>query len=633
MTGTPSSKVDSFIFHIAQEKKNGNAAASATSNDIFSETSTGTDSGSRGERLKRRVIDHDPDVMVEYASPTLSEGELEILARPSYENGIPVLVEVRRPNWKTDVRGFSMGARLGNIVTGHANPQALESLSNDPDVVRIEISREAGLEELETSLTTVKAIDVHTGNPSETGENAIIGVIDSGLDVLHEAFRDKNGKTRILAYWDQYDVTGPAPVDEDGNNLGGTLYSEADINTMIAVDNASMNIDHAAHGTHVTSIAAGRKAGAFTGGMAPDAKIIFVRSKMDTPAGDPTSIGYSMSHVAALAFMDQIALKENKPIVVNVSQGMNGGAHDGSSTVEAAFDNFSAGGRVAGRVIVKSAGNEGHQKRHARFEIGEDQTISVDWQSKTIQRRADVLEFWYDSSDDLEFQLVSGNGWFAEQKISASNPRVTGVFPGGNQYTMALDTLHRDNGDTRLSIRITDPDFQIAHGRWTLQVSAKQAVSGGVVDGWIERNRDTPINFLNHIEIDGTVTVPGTAHTVVTVAAMDREQNSVTNFSSRGTTRNGGQRPDVGAPGLNINAAKYKTANDVMAMPGTSMAAPHVTGAVALLLSKQVKDGKPQLNSNQVRMALRLSARGFNGRWNSARGWGGLNVEKLLKMF
>jgi len=401
---------------------------------------------------------------------------------------------------------------------------------------------------------------------------------------------------------------------------------------MIASGAASMDLTYAMHGTHVASIAAGRKVGQFSGGIAPEAKIVFVRAKIDTPEGDARSIGYSMAHVSALAFLDQVASDRRMPIAVNVSLGMNGGAHDGTSTLEAGFDNFSAGGRTPGRIIVKSAGNEGKKQRHARFEIGEGQKITLDWQSNSVGRYDDVIELWYDSSDDLEFNLISGAGYYANQNVSLSNPRVNGTFPRGNQYSMTLDTLFRDNGDSRLSVRITDQNFAIESGIWGLEVTARKAVSGGVVDAWIERSNGDPIKFLNHIEIEGTVTVPGTANSVITVAATDRNLNSVQGFSSRGSTRNGAMRPDIGAPGLNINAAAHNTLDGIMPMPGTSMAAPHVTGAVALLLSQQDKLGF-ELNSNQIRSALRLSAKGFNGRWNSARGWGGLDIFKLLNMF
>ena len=58
-----------------------------------------------------------------------------------------------------------------------------------------------------------------------------------------------------------------------------------------------------------------------------------------------------------------------------------------------------------------------------------------------------------------------------------------------------------------------------------------------------------------------------------------------------------------------------------------------LTGAIALLLSQRHNSGQPQLNANQVRAALNQSSRGFNGHWNSARGWGMLDTEALLALF
>ena len=51
------------------------------------------------------------------------------------------------------------------------------------------------------------------------------------------------------------------------------------------------------------------------------------------------------------------------PVVVNISQGMNAGAHDGRSALELGFEHFSDGGRMPGRVVVKSAGNERDKRR------------------------------------------------------------------------------------------------------------------------------------------------------------------------------------------------------------------------------------------------------------------------------
>ena len=92
----------------------------------------------------------------------------------------------------------------------------------------------------------------------------------------------------------------------------------------------------------MASIATGRKVGAFAGGVAPEAKILVVIADGQSPTG------YSKSHVDALNFIDQIATQMNLPTVVNVSQGMNAGAHDGRSMLEVAFDAFSGGGENPG---------------------------------------------------------------------------------------------------------------------------------------------------------------------------------------------------------------------------------------------------------------------------------------------
>jgi subtilisin family serine protease len=103
---------------------------------------------------------------------------------------------------------------------------------------------------------------------------------------------------------------------------------------------------------------------------------------------------------------------------------------------------------------------------------------------------------------------------------------------------------------------------------------------------------------------DITITDPGNAELAITVGSTHREMPhmyGVSYFSSRGPTGDGRMKPDVVAPGeriiscaAGIEAAKYgleKDANgkDVPVLyceqTGTSMAAPHVSGAIAAFLS------------------------------------------------
>lgn len=632
MTGKFRPEVDSFLYHLIGDEKS-IPAHRARLKELEQES---RGSGDEAEFALEAIV---------YRPSTEDIGESEFGAElgtelPSYEHGIPVLVQVRRMDWTGEnIAGFQRSTQLGDVVTGHADVAAIQALAADDDVIRVDVSRDAGSEELSISIPAVRADAVHSGPSHERGAHALIGVIDGGLDVLHECFRDSAGKTRIIAVWDQTDNSGTPPTDASGRNLYGTLHTAADINSYIAQGAVPTKLGQSQeHGTHVASIAAGRAIGAFAGGMAPEAGIVFVRPKLRTPQGDPTSIGYSMGHIDALAFIDQIARREGKPIAVNVSLGMNAGAHDGSSSLEASFDNFTASGRLAGRAIVKSAGNSGEQGLHAKLTLGSFQQTDLEWDRGSGPQLVDTIELWYNSADDFSFVLLPPGGGAGSAKVGRTPDLLStgGVFPNGNAYSITLDRYFRDNGDARLLVQVKVGGANaIAPGTWKLRISARSVTADGVVHAWIERSDRQKIAFTAaNVSIDGSLSIPGTARHVITVAALDRASDGqVMSFSSRGGTRDGRNSPDVSAPGDSIEAAAARSGTGIVASSGTSMAAPHVTGAIALLFSQQQAKGGPQLNSNQIRAALQQSSRGYNGRWNSARGWGMLDTEALLKLF
>ena len=116
-----------------------------------------------------------------------------------------------------------------------------------------------------------------------------------------------------------------------------------------------------------------------------------------------------------------------------------------------------------------------------------------------------------------------------------------------------------------------------------------------------------------------TITLPKNINTndvnVLAVAAIDGaswlggSNNPIASFSSRGPSTCGGSgslliKPEVAAPGVNVRSSYGSGDNTYTSSDGTSMASPHVAGAVALL-----KSAFPLKTGHQIKMALYQTAR------------------------
>jgi serine protease AprX len=125
-----------------------------------------------------------------------------------------------------------------------------------------------------------------------------------------------------------------------------------------------------------------------------------------------------------------------------------------------------------------------------------------------------------------------------------------------------------------------------------------------------------------------SVTDPGNADGVITVGATHRywpHTYGVSFFSSRGPTGDGRLKPDLVAPGERIRAPV--PGNEWADLDGTSMAAPHVSGAAAMLMARYSElIGQPR----RVKKILCDSATDL-GRERSFQGYGMLDVLRAFQ--
>ena len=143
-----------------------------------------------------------------------------------------------------------------------------------------------------------------------------------------------------------------------------------------------------------------------------------------------------------------------------------------------------------------------------------------------------------------------------------------------------------------LSLSVPHDVANYACGRTPVCEECERAVAAGVVVVAAAGNR----GFNKSAEAEGgalgdyryiSITDPGNADGVITVGSTHRmmpHNYGVSYFSSRGPTGDGRTKPDLVAPGERIESCALN--GYVETMDGTSMAAPHVSGAAALLMSR-----------------------------------------------
>ena len=377
-----------------------------------------------------------------------------------------------------------------------------------------------------------------------TGKGIKVGIIDTGIDYTHPDLRDSYKGGRDL-------VDGDAdPMETKGPDLLKTL-----------------------HGTHVAGIIG---ANGKLKGMAPEAELYAYR------ALGPGGAGTTESVIAAIE-----AAIEDKVDVLNLSLGNEINGPDLPITI--ALNKAVQRGITA----VVSNGNSGPEPWTVGSPGTSTEAISVGASSPPL--KVPFIQAGLGSASlQAELQPVHGAAPWAfhstELLMDGGKGRADDVAGGKGRIL-----LIRRGGST-LEAKIKNAQKAGAKGVIFYNNSSLPFVAG------IEKEVSLPIAFITKEKGARLKRMLDKEKDLPIKSSFRMREDVLANFSSRGpVTVNWEIKPDVVAPGM---AIKSTVPGGYLTLQGTSMAAPHVAGAAALL-----KQAHPDWSPSKIKSALMTTAK------------------------
>lgn len=451
--------------------------------------------------------------------------------------------------------------------------------------------------DMPTTMTELGGLENTSGYQ---GEGMVIAIVDSGLEISHPLFQ-KAPDSPALKQDDVANVLTNNDLHVEEKKVGTTasqVYKTAKV--PFAFDYADNDYDVAPngagdHGTHVAGIAAANE-GVVSDvvGVAPQAQILAM--KVFSSSG---SNGATWADILAAAD-DAVALGAD---VINMSLGSTCGfsTPEGDEEVAKVFENIAE----KGVMLSISAGNEYSAALGTSMGKGHALTDNVDYGtvaspssyeqplSVASMEKADTIESTYftagdrkiafqDTAEDSTAENVDANSVKFRSLAGKSLDYVVVPNYGAAEDYEGLDVTGKIALVSRGSIAYTDK-----------KNNAKAKGAAGIV---VYNNEpgmlymlldkfDLPSAFIS--QADGKylvalaenqckLTVSGTSGTV-----DNPTSGEMSDFSSWGVTPELTLKPDLTAPGGNIKSAT--TGGGYTTKSGTSMSAPFVSGAMALV--------------------------------------------------
>lgn len=435
------------------------------------------------------------------------------------------------------------------------------------------------------------------------GNGVLAGVMDIGFDFTHPSFRNEDGSSRVIWFWD------PLAENDNPKELGRTYTTPDEV---LAAEH-SYNATQDNHGSHVLGSIAGRGIDGNFAGMAPEADIIggyvplgdipqdfysrlndyLMKTFLPETNGLPMGIvNVEISSVIELAMLYKIFKKAdelNKPCVVNWSFG----APSSFSADFTAYETVLNSMLGPGRIVVASAGNDGGMMKYVKKEADKPMEQPVYYKSDTrtyymfIRTKMDnpffkmdmVFEDLADTIHIDTYDAIIKNAFNQDYEASVDIPR------------SEWEDEFEDMEEYPFSVAVKTTNFAEGYAGFNLTVhpSVKYSHSENMV-GKIIVNSPVELEFLGSKDAKGgytrfsneniensrgcnikTINLPGSLERIVTVGAMHQctsftnifgedatyialgsEKGHLSSFSSCGPTIDNRIKPDVVAPGHNV---------------------------------------------------------------------------------
>lgn len=441
-----------------------------------------------------------------------------------------------------------------------------------------------------------------------TGNGVLVGIVDTGIDYTHQAFRYQDNTTKIISIWDQTIDSGNYPKD----TFYGTEYSREQINKALAAENPFDIVpsrDTIGQGTAMAGIAAGNflEANNYSG-IAINAELVVVKLK---PAknylkdffGIPEeSICFQENDIMmGINYLYNVSKNLQRPIVICLGVGTSQGSHKGEDILSNYLSELDD---LIGNAVIISAGNEGNQSHHYRGEIIPPEYFELVELNIGAKDKNLSMEIWGFPPNILTVEIISPSG----ELIG----RVSRIIVGNTLQVISYreTTIFIDNvmSETYSEEQLILLRFKnIESGIWQFRISGTPDLVNRF-HVWLPiRNFLSDETYFLKPDFNTTICTAGNTVKVLTATSYNPVDRNLDPNSSKGFNTLNEPKPDIAAPGVNILAPNINSSFNTFM--GTSIAAAHTAGVVAGFLEWGIVNGYyPYMNSFYIKYLITNTA-------------------------